>query len=83
MSQRIRYLKESPCYKCSRAKDCVYKIARSPSLMEIADNVMGRADFDYHNCSIFRSIILNEIAWTAIEDMQEDYIKKRQKQKEN
>ena len=37
MSERIRYLKESPCYQCGMAKGCLSKITRNPVLQEIAD----------------------------------------------
>lgn len=54
MSDRIRYLKESPCYKCGMAGPCLAKINRCPRLQEISDYVMPRADYDYHDCMLYK-----------------------------
>ena len=51
MSERIKYLKESPCYQCGVAQQCLAKITRCPRLQEISDYVMPRADYDYHDCA--------------------------------
>ena len=60
MSKRIKSLSESPCYKCGKIEQCEAKIKRSPVLGDIVDCVMPRADFDYHNCSIYKSLIMGE-----------------------
>lgn len=58
MSERIRYLKESPCYQCGMAKECLAKISRCPQLQEISDCVMPRADYDYHDCMLFKVLMM-------------------------
>nr|DAO00771.1 MAG TPA: hypothetical protein [Caudoviricetes sp.] len=60
MSQRIKSLAESPCYQCGKMEQCAAKVKRSPVLGDIVDCVMPRADFDYHGCSIYKAIILEE-----------------------
>lgn len=60
MSKRIKSLSESPCYKCGKIEQCEAKIKRSPVLGDIVDYVMPRADFDFHNCSIWKAIMLEE-----------------------
>lgn len=60
MSQRIKTLKESPCYQCGVEKKCLEKIRRCKCLQEISDYVMPRADFDFHNCSLYKVIKLEE-----------------------
>ena len=60
MSKRIQYLSDSPCYKCTKSKECMEKIKRSPKLIEISDAIIGNADFDYKDCSLFQSIVMNE-----------------------
>lgn len=54
MSKRIEYLKESPCYQCGMAQECVNKIVRCPRLQEISDYVMPRAGYDYHDCMLYK-----------------------------
>lgn len=58
MSERIRYLKESPCYQCDMAQQCLVKINRCPRLQEISDYVMPRADYDYHDCMLFKVLMM-------------------------
>ena len=58
MSERIRYLKESPCYQCGMAKECLSKITRNPTLQEIADYVMPRANYDYHDCMLYKVLMM-------------------------
>jgi len=53
MSKRISSLKESPCYKCTTAKECMQKIKCNPTLMSICDNILGDAEFDYHDCGLY------------------------------
>ena len=59
MSRRIETLSESPCYKCGRSAECMEKIRRSPILMEICDAILGNADFDYHDCSLWIAMSAN------------------------
>ena len=61
MSKRIKSLSESPCYKCGKIEQCEAKIKRSPVLGDSVDCVMPRADFDFHRCSIYKAIVLEEI----------------------
>lgn len=58
MSERIKYLKESPCYKCDVAQQCLAKINRNPRLQEISDYVMPRADYDYHDCMLYKVLMM-------------------------
>ena len=60
MSERIRYLKESSCYQCGMAKECLSKITRNPCLQEISDYVMPRADYDYHDCMIWKVLTMEK-----------------------
>lgn len=60
MSKRIEYLHESPCYQCGVQDACIAKINRCKRLQEISDYVMPRADFDYHNCSIYNVIMMEK-----------------------
>lgn len=60
MSKRINSLSESPCYQCGKINQCEKKIERNPILGDIVNCVMPRADFDYHNCSIWKAIMLEE-----------------------
>lgn len=60
MSKRIESLSESPCYKCGKIEQCGAKIKKSPVLGDIVDCVMPRVDFDFHNCSIWKAIMLEE-----------------------
>ena len=60
MSKRIQSLSESPCYKCGKIEQCEAKIKRNSILGDIVDCVMPRADFDFHNCSIWKAIMLEE-----------------------
>lgn len=60
MSKRIESLAESPCYQCGKIEQCEAKIKRSPVLGDIVDCVMPRADFDYKNCAIYKSLIMEE-----------------------
>lgn len=61
MSKRISCLAESPCYQCGKIEQCEAKIKKNPVLGDIVDCVMPRADFDFHNCSIWKAIVLEEI----------------------
>ena len=54
MSKRVEYLKESPCYQCGMAKECLAKITRCKPLQEIADYVMPRKDYQYQECMIWK-----------------------------
>ena len=56
MSKKIKKIKESPCFKCGYMEECDEKISRVCKLKEIKDNIFGKADFDYHNCSIWNSL---------------------------
>jgi hypothetical protein len=58
MSERIKYLKESPCYQCGVAQPCLAKINRNPRLQEISDYVMPRADYDYHDCMLYKVLMM-------------------------
>ena len=58
MSERIKYLKESPCYQCGMAQPCLAKINRNLRLQEISDYVMPRADYDYHNCMLYKVLMM-------------------------
>ena len=60
MSKRAEYLKESPCYQCGMAKECLAKIARCKSLQEIADYMLPRADVDYHECSLWKVLMMEK-----------------------
>ena len=59
MSKRIKSLAESPCYQCGMQDKCIEKISRSPRLMEICDAIMGNAEFDYHDCSLWKCLRLD------------------------
>jgi len=61
MSRRINALQESPCYKCTTAKECMERIRRKPSLMAFYDSILGNADFDYHACGIYIAITVDNI----------------------
>lgn len=56
MSKRIKALSESPCYQCEVQDKCIAKTKRSPRLMEICDAVMGDAEFDYRDCSLWKCL---------------------------
>ena len=58
MNKRIEHLSESPCYQCGKLKECEKIIDRCPALKDIVDCVMPRADFDYHKCSIWNALVL-------------------------
>lgn len=58
MSKRAEYLKESPCYQCGMAKECLSKIVRNKQLQEIADYMLPRAEADYHNCSLWKVLMM-------------------------
>ena len=58
MNKRIKYLKESPCYQCGVAQPCLAKINRNPRLQEISDYVMPRADYDYHDCMLYKVLMM-------------------------
>lgn len=60
MSERIKSLSESPCYKCGKIERCEQKVKRNPVLGDIVDCVMPRADFDYRKCSIYKAIVLED-----------------------
>lgn len=60
MSKRINALYESPCWQCGKQSKCLEKIRRSPKLMEICDGVIGDAEFDYHDCSLWKSLMMEE-----------------------
>lgn len=57
MNKRIENLKESPCNKCTENKKCLEKIRRSPILSQIRDSVFSIANYDYLNCSIYKSFV--------------------------
>lgn len=58
MSKRISCLAESPCYQCGVGDKCLVKVARCQVLGDIVDYVMPNAEFDYHDCSIYKSLVL-------------------------
>ena len=60
MSKRVEHLKESPCYQCGMAKECLSKITRNPSLQEIADYVMPRKDYQYQDCMIWKVLKMED-----------------------
>lgn len=60
MYRTIKKLKESPCYKCGYIDECDEKIRKIYKLKEIKDYVFGKANFDYHNCSIWVSLKLDK-----------------------
>ena len=66
MSRRISSLSESPCYQCQCEWKCDEKIRKSPIIGEIKDAIFGKADFDYHNCSIW--IALNAPEMVEVDD---------------
>lgn len=58
MAKRIETLADSPCYQCDMQDECIEKIRRSPRLMEICDAVIGNAEFDYHDCSLWNCLMI-------------------------
>ena len=60
MSKRISCLAESPCYQCGVGDKCLAKVARCQVLGDIVDDVMPNAEFDDHDCSIYKSLVLEE-----------------------
>ena len=60
MSKRIKNLQESPCWQCGKQEECIEKIKKNSKLMEIYDAVMGNAEFDYHNCSLWNCLMIEE-----------------------
>ena len=60
MSKRAYYLKESPCYQCGMAKECLAKITRCKPLQEIADYMLPRADADYHECMLWKVLMMEK-----------------------
>ena len=60
MSKRAEYLKESPCYQCGMAKECLAKIVRCKPLQEIADYMLPRADADYHECTLWKVLMMEK-----------------------
>ena len=60
MSKRTEYLKESPCYQCGMAKECLAKIVRCKPLQEIADYMLPRADADYHECMLWKVLMMEK-----------------------
>ena len=60
MSKRAEYLKESPCYQCGMSKECLAKITRCKPLQEIADYMLPRADVDYHECMLWKVLMMEK-----------------------
>ena len=60
MSKRAEYLKESPCYRCGMSKECLAKITRCKPLQEIADYMLPRADVDYHECTLWKVLMMEK-----------------------
>ena len=60
MSKRVEYLKESPCYQCGMSKECLAKITRCKPLQEIADYMLPRADVDYHECMLWKVLMMEK-----------------------
>lgn len=58
MSERIKRLNESPCYKCGMQDKCTAKVARCYQLRDIVDYVFPRADFNYKDCSLYKVLKL-------------------------
>ena len=60
MSKRAEYLKESPCYQCGMSKECLAKIIRCKPLQEIADYMLPRAEADYHECMLWKVLMMEK-----------------------
>ena len=60
MSKRAEYLKESPCYQCGMSKECLVKITRCKPLQVIADYMLPRADVDYHECMLWKVLMMEK-----------------------
>lgn len=58
--QRIKFLSESPCWKCGKHRQCARKVKRYPPFQEILDYVMPKSDFDFHNCGLYIAIVADE-----------------------
>lgn len=50
---KITSLSQSPCSKCGMENRCLEKIGEYPIFKSIYENIMPRADFNYHNCSLY------------------------------
>lgn len=57
MGNRIKNLKQSPCYQCGLQDECIKKCKKINEYWEIVDAVMPNADFNYKECPLW--IVLN------------------------
>ena len=42
------------------AKECLAKIVRCKPLQEIADDMLPRADVDYHECMLWKVLVMEK-----------------------
>ena len=56
MSQRIKFLIESPCYRCGCQSECDKKIKKVPKFSEIRDIIFENGAFNFHNCPLWIAI---------------------------
>lgn len=59
-NERIVHLSESPCYQCGMMSSCIAKVQRCKSLQDIIDYVMPRKNFDFHDCSLYKVLVLEK-----------------------
>ena len=60
MSKRIKKLSESPCYQCGMQEQCENKVCGRTELQTIVGNVFCDSEFDYHNCSLWMVLKMEE-----------------------
>lgn len=53
---KIKHVKDSPCWDCNVANDCSLKRLKNRNLDVIVDMVWGQADYDRKNCPIYIAI---------------------------
>ena len=56
MSNRVKRLCESPCYKCGVRKRCEKECEKNPIFIEIIDMVFCNADYNYLDCPMYIKI---------------------------
>lgn len=56
MSEKIKSLKDSPCWDCPVGYECSKKRMRNRNLDPIVDMVWDKADYDRKDCPIWIAI---------------------------
>lgn len=56
MSNRIKHIKDSPCWNCLVKNECSQKRMKNRNLDAIVDMVWGKANYDRKDCPIWIAI---------------------------